>query len=372
MCCAASALARRRDAARRRARIAATMDDESEEEEAPLMRPPKRRLPPHGDAISMDWHCVRPLLRLMAVAFLVYSLIVHCLRPSSHMEYGGRHGHEDERPSQVQLNRNASVNDTAASAATMRDLALGTCDRCTAPDDELFQTAVVKQSRSPAEAEAARVAQAASNAAAAVSLRKRVPSSGHVPVGQRMRVKWADERHLGTVYDHKHQRDPITGRMALATCVAYDADPVGLRPCHDLNVVEFQLVASGVFEISPPPPGGQRLATTLRSCCHEGGAWDQQCGGGRAHTWDEGVRVCNRAKCPRCGVVKVGNGAVDRNCCNHGGSWFSHCGPPEEGWAFSWQEGFRICRNGSGTTHPAHWAGSRASSELPRNPDRYV
>lgn len=328
------------------------MSDSSSDEDAPLIRasinPPLSR--------HSVWNCVRPVSRTFGVLLLLYLSLVRNDIGNPPLQRA-----IDSPPPA----RRAVIAEINHSLPAIRAEPLRSCTRCTDPDEELFKSAGHIQNQSPADAEAERRALAASNAASAISSRKQ---HGQIPVGQRMRVKWADnERHLGTVYDHQMQLDPISNREIMHTCITYDADPAGFRPCHDLSIVEFEMVRGGIFEVSPPPPGGQRLATTLRSCCHEGGSWDLKCGVGREHTWDDGLRACNLAVCPRCGTIKLSGGLVDRNCCNRGGSWFSHCGPLEVGWAFSWQEGFRVCgllsgsrdAKSNGTRHVHKTSGSR-------------
>jgi hypothetical protein len=225
---------------------------------------------------------------------------------------------------------------------------LDSCKVCTPPDPRVRHLALSIEATDPKEAEAAAAASAAANVAAAVAS---TSVTSTVSIGQRVRVEWSDhEFHLGTVYDHVYERDPINGTQTLRTCVAYDAEPASLRPCHDMSVVNYELVEAGIFEIAPSPPGlppALGPPSKISSCCHEGGSWHGKCtvqGQGHPQTWEAATRACNIHACPSCGEVHLSSGILDRNCCNRGGSWYGHCGPPEDGWAFSWKEGFRICR----------------------------
>ena len=224
---------------------------------------------------------------------------------------------------------------------------LYSCNVCTSPDPRVRQLALSMEATDPMEAEAAAAAAAKAHVAAAVPISSAASTTS---VGQRVRVEWSDHAfHLGTVYDHVYERDPTNGTQTLRTCVAYDADPASLRPCHDFSVVNYEVVEAGIFEIAPSPPGlppALGPPSKISSCCHEGGSWHGNCtiqGRGHTQTWEAATRACNIHACPNCGEVHLPSGILDRNCCNRGGSWYGHCGPPEDGWAFSWKEGFRIC-----------------------------
>lgn len=177
---------------------------------------------------------------------------------------------------------------------------------------------------------------------------------GRIPIGQRVRVRWADGPHLGTVSEHKLESDASS---PLLHCIDYDT---GFKACTSLAKTkqQYELVQGGVFEAappvaspppqpSPPPPHGPR--SLLPSCCHRGGSWAGACGpraaGGK--TWHMGLRSCNLHKCAKCGAVRMTSGQVDLNCCNSGGSWAGVCGQPAMGFAFSWKEGYQICNMNS-------------------------
>ncbi|KAL1495943.1 hypothetical protein AB1Y20_014585 [Prymnesium parvum] len=94
-------------------------------------------------------------------------------------------------------------------------------------------------------------------------------------------------------------------------------------------------------------------AAPLRSCCHQGGAWERSCASEGPRTYASGLRACNlEAGCAVCavGAARRKNGALDLNCCWPGGSWARHCGPRAKGFAFTFSEGFRVC-NGERLTH---------------------
>ena len=91
-------------------------------------------------------------------------------------------------------------------------------------------------------------AEAAAKAAAAAAVRDAVAMNtslvmkqGRIEVGRRVRMRWADGLHLGTVAKHETEVEALGGKPALLHCIAYDT---GFRACHNLEQMSKECAAA--------------------------------------------------------------------------------------------------------------------------------